>query len=973
LVALKKIVKQSTSPPFMKDLEVIKKLEIRFEKKFKRVELKEIQTFASNFSFAVDIYENVCGLKISSKSLNIIPVEIFELKNLTHLNLQSNSLKDISGLEHFKKLIDLTLYDNEIVDISVLSELKNLNYLNIGSNNLTKISSLAKLKKLVVLQLYSNVIKDISPLSHLTNIEHLNLHSNQLTDISPLYELTTLIFLRLSHNNITNLSPIANLKSLKELYLTKNEISDITPLSELKLLRRLTLMHNPIKKIPFELTNLGLKITWEDNYSPDDGTILFYDNPLVSPPVEIVKQGEKAIVDWFNANKKRLNEIKILLIGEAKAGKTSICYRLKYDTYNANQKQTDGIVIEKFPFEELRTFDKQKELHGTLAYFWDFGGQEIMSSTHQFFMTKRSIYVLVLEARKDADTDKQIRRWLERIQTFGGNSPVIVVGNKIDLNPAFGVDTTSLQKDFPQISSFINVSAETGENIDKLKTILAQSIPLAQLFGTEIDERWIDIKSDLQKLTDEQSKLSHEQFVKICNQHNLTDPEIQGQAINFLNDLGIVLHFDELTLSEYYVLNPLWVTGGVYRIITSERAARQKGEILTYDLPWIINEEFKQSGENKHRQNQSTTYSPNECRFLADIMAQFKLGYYFDNYKKILIPDLLDKETPQEESERFDSAPEKLSLIYHYKYMPTVLMPRLIVELKNDVAIAWRSGVKLINKGSMAAEAMVTAIENEIRIVVLGEYKQKRAYLSVIRYFIDQINSNYNVEVNMLIPLPGYDRFSVKYDTLVKMERSGEKTYKNWDIEKEFEISKLLDGIETKEEVQSRLKNMLDNEGPKKKFKIFLASSSELKTDREQFEIYINRKNKVFHDRGLFLELIIWEDFPDSMSQTRLQDEYNKAIKDCNIFIMLFFTKVGKYTTEEFEIAFGHFRKNNRPVIFTYFKNAEITTGNLNKSDTLSLLDFKDRLDKLGHFYTEYKNIEDLKFKFSEQLEKLDL
>ena len=79
-----------------------------------------------------------------------------------------------------------------------------------------------------------------------------------------------------------------------------------------------------------------------------------------------------------------------------------------------------------------------------------------------------------------------------------------------------------------------------------------------------------------------------------------------------------------------------------------------------------------------------------------------------------------------------------------------------------------------------------------------------------------------------------------------------------------------------------------------------MASSSELKTEREQFEIFIYRKCKEYRKEGLFLELVIWEDFIDAMSQTRLQDEYNKAIRDCDIFVSLFFTKVGKYTEEEF-------------------------------------------------------------------------
>lgn len=154
------------------------------------------------------------------------------------------------------------------------------------------------------------------------------------------------------------------------------------------------------------------------------------------------------------------------------------------------------------------------------------------------------------------------------------------------------------------------------------------------------------------------------------------------------------------------------------------------------------------------------------------------------------------------------------------------------------------------------------------------------------------------------------------------------------------------------------------------KKKIFLASSSELADDRRQFEIFINRKNKAWVDKGVFLELLIWEDFLDAVSQTRLQDEYNQAVRDCDLFVMLFFAKVGKYTEEEFETAFGQFKATNKPFIFTYFKDAPISTGALN-DDVLSLLQFKKKLGALGHFYTAYKNLEDLQLKFGQQLDKL--
>ena len=151
--------------------------------------------------------------------------------------------------------------------------------------------------------------------------------------------------------------------------------------------------------------------------------------------------------------------------------------------------------------------------------------------------------------------------------------------------------------------------------------------------------------------------------------------------------------------------------------------------------------------------------------------------------------------------------------------------------------------------------------------------------------------------------------------------------------------------------------------------KIFLASSSELKEDRKEFEIFINRKNKEWHKKGVFLELVIWEDFLDAMSKTRLQDEYNKAINECDIFIMLFFTKVGKYTEEEFEKAFGQFKETGKPIIYTFFRDSYINTGSIDDT-ILSMLSFKRKLNELGHFVTVYENIDQLKLKFTEQLTK---
>jgi hypothetical protein len=151
--------------------------------------------------------------------------------------------------------------------------------------------------------------------------------------------------------------------------------------------------------------------------------------------------------------------------------------------------------------------------------------------------------------------------------------------------------------------------------------------------------------------------------------------------------------------------------------------------------------------------------------------------------------------------------------------------------------------------------------------------------------------------------------------------------------------------------------------------KIFLASSSELKEDREKFEIAIYRKCKAWlPEHQIFLHLDIWEDYIDAMSRTRLQDEYNKAVTGCDIFVLLAFTKVGMYTEEEFTKAFGQFQTTNKPFIFTYFKEP---IGDTNTKEPSVKL-FQDKLHSLGHFHTVYKSIEDLQLQFVEkQLDKL--
>ncbi|MEM9807413.1 MAG: hypothetical protein AAF959_19285, partial [Cyanobacteria bacterium P01_D01_bin.56] len=162
-----------------------------------------------------------------------------------------------------------------------------------------------------------------------------------------------------------------------------------------------------------------------------------------------------------------------------------------------------------------------------------------------------------------------------------------------------------------------------------------------------------------------------------------------------------------------------------------------------------------------------------------------------------------------------------------------------------------------------------------------------------------------------------------------------------------------------------------DNIMPPKNIRIFLASSAELRDERDAFDLYFRQQNDRLIEQGLYLKIVRWENFLDAMSSTRLQDEYNKAIRDCDIFVSLFKTKTGKYTAEEFDVAHQTFLETGKPLIYTYFRQANVSTNASNRQALISLWDFQSKLEELEHFYTEYESIDGLQKHFRDQLDKL--
>jgi len=148
-----------------------------------------------------------------------------------------------------------------------------------------------------------------------------------------------------------------------------------------------------------------------------------------------------------------------------------------------------------------------------------------------------------------------------------------------------------------------------------------------------------------------------------------------------------------------------------------------------------------------------------------------------------------------------------------------------------------------------------------------------------------------------------------------------------------------------------------------KTIKVFLASSIELIEERKEFGFLFCHLNRIYRPRGIYLELVPWEYLDSSMGPLHKQQEYNKELDTCELCLVLFWTKFGDYTCEEFIHAYNRLKQGLNPrKLYVFFKEPGEVSPDLQR--------FKDKFDKdYGHFYSRFDNLGTLKFEFLIQLE----
>ena len=742
---------------------------------------------------------NLTSLDLRGNQLTELPPEIGKLTNLTFLGLSNNQLTELpSEITKLTNLTDLRLDSNQLTEMpSEIAKLKNLAALEIEGNRLTELpTEIGKLKNLTQLHVSDNKLTKLpTEIGKLTNLTQSNFRQNQIAELpTEIGSLTNLTGLGLGSNRLTELpSEIGKLKDLAELDLDGNQLTELPlEMGNLTNLRWLALGSNQLTKLPTEiskLTNLA-RLFLSDNRLTELPTEIarltnletlhLEDNQLPIPPEILEKTDEPAaIINYYfkhmAAEKRPLNEAKMILVGQGSVGKTSLVKQLLGEGFDEHEDKTEGIDIREW---EVRPDNERIRVN-----VWDFGGQEIMHATHQFFLTKRSLSVLVLDNRI-GDEENRVEYWLKIIGSFGEDSPIIVVGNKTD-QQALDIDRPGLRKKYPNIKAFLETSCEKGRGIEDLKKVISREIDALEHVHDQFLNTWFAVKARLERM--EEDHISYTDYVGICNEHNVTDELSQRTLVGFLHDLGIVLNFqDDPRLEDTNILNPDWVTNGVYKILNSNELFQNKG-ILEWDMldRILVGKE----------------YPKQKYRFIMDMMRKFELCYKFDepSDRKYLIPDLL----PKGELATGDWT-GALAFQYHYNVLPNSIISRFIVRMQSFVQpdLYWRTGVMPAHEKN---EALVNAdIEDKkIFIWIRGPEHTRRDFLSKIRGQFDSIHDTISaIQADEKVPVPDHPEIVVDYKHLLRLQAMGESSFVPEGLGEKVDVRRLLDGVESHEDLE---------------------------------------------------------------------------------------------------------------------------------------------------------------------------
>lgn len=649
--------------------------------------------------------------------------------------------------------------------------------------------NIERLENLQVLNLKGNHLLDTGepPLS-MKCLIHLNAFDSGFSQFPDLLLIPTLRDLGFNCREKFLPENFVALTSLRGLYLTRSKIIALPEnIGALTQLKELYLYGSDIQSLPASLSEISSLTSLGIEETPLAQTI----------PPEILKQSAKEIIHYVlqqqsSAPKQFFNESKMVIVGQGHVGKTCILNRLINNTYTENPS-TEGIDISKWYFQDQ---DQEYKLN-----VWDFGGQEIYHSTHQFFLTERSLYLLVWDALAEEEYGR-IDYWLKTIQSFAVESPIIIVVNKCDqdIGRIRRIDKEDYQSRFPQIKDVFYVSCKDDIGIGELRKYiesLAISLPLMK---TTWLSSWMSVRQALEERSRHENFIPYQTYLEICASKDIGDDEALSLA-KYLHDLGIILFYhDDPLLKNLVILSSEWGTDAVYKVLDEqEQLLKGRNGILRMeDLPKIWTD--------------TARYPQRLYPYLLNLMEKFQLTFRIHSTPlTYLIAELLNNKAIDLGWEF--AYGKTLSFQYEYDFIPAGVMTRFIVAINpcletiDGVKQCWRKGAYLRYKTAYALVRLYDSITDRyVQIKVSGDNpRDRRDLLAKIRMTFEDINGQFSkIQITERIPcICSKDcRFMFEFKTLLKAELKGRSTIMCLGSLEDVPISKLLDGVELKMESQ---------------------------------------------------------------------------------------------------------------------------------------------------------------------------